>query len=245
MDVIVHRRQGAGTPFGGGARGAIVALSEASRRRLVHTARNVEALPLHLVLTYPAEFPMDGRTVKGHWSQLRKRMARRGLRGLWWLEFQRRGAPHIHAAVDGPGTAEIQRLREWVARAWYDIVSSGDERHLHAGTYLDPWRSGRYGLQDYVAKEAAKWVQKEPPEGFAHVGRFWGLFGGVRLARRVVEAEAASLVPTERVARAAERALRRQNGYRPRRDRGSVGFTAYGAAGAVSRWLAEEGLAGP
>lgn len=242
-DVVLRRSQALGGPSeGGGARGRITALSPASRRRLVLAARNVEDLDLHGVWTYPADFPMDGARVKGQWRAMRKRLTRRGYRGLWWLEFQRRGAPHFHAAMrNGTGldAGALAGEREWVARAWYEVVGSGDPKHLRAGTYLDEWRSGAYGLQDYVAKEAAKWVQKAVPEGYEDVGRFWALFGGATVERVRVVGPRAELAVVARVARGAERADRRAQGLNERQDKGKVGFTAYGAGGAVRRWLAE------
>ena len=81
-DVVLKRRQGAlSDDQPRGARGRIVALSEASRRRLVLTCRNVEPLPYHLVFTYPAEFPADGAVVKRDQKAHLKHIRRR------WLEI--------------------------------------------------------------------------------------------------------------------------------------------------------------
>ena len=260
-DVVLKRRQGARSDDQPrGARGRIVALSEASRRRLVLTCRNVEPLPYHLVFTYPAEFPADGAVVKRDQKALLKRIRRRWpeFRGVWWLEFQQRGAPHVHMAATGGllgevsptdgmhGWARLQALEEfhqWLLVAWAEVVASGDPKHRRHGVYLEPWRSGVYGLQEYASKEAGKWVQKEPPEGFVNVGRFWGKVGRPRIERRAVMGERTQLAEVVRVARAAEKANRRRAGLKPRRDKGVVGFTAYGAAEAVSRWLAEGGVA--
>jgi len=239
-DVRLKRRTGEGGPaVGGGPRGRITALSTQSRARLVLVARNVEPLPLHGCVTYPAVFPTDGAVVKSHWSALRKRMTRRGWRGLMWLEFQRRGAPHMHQAIAVPTGTELTEARTWLARSWFDVVKSGDPKHLTAGTYLDPWRSGVYGLQDYVAKEAAKWVQKVPPAGYENVGRFWSLFGGAHVPREVINAPREALARTVRVARAAENADRRAAGLPRREDHGKSGYTAYGAGRAAARWLQE------
>jgi hypothetical protein len=250
VDVVVRRRRGPDGLVGGARRGSVMALSRASRSRLVLTARNSEPLRWFLTLTYPAAFPGDGRTTKRHLHVFLKRLRRAGARGLWWLEFQRRGAPHFHLAVTGgrfgeagdpPMTrAELAELRSWVSRAWYEVVGSGDRRHLKAGTNLEEWRSGRHGLQEYVTKESAKWVQKAVPEGFEDVGRFWALFGGAKVLRvEVREAPRASLAAAVRVARGSERAERRRRGFPRRRDAGVVGFTAYGAGGAVARFLRE------
>lgn len=239
-DIRLKRRSGDGGPeSGGGQRGRISALSKASRARLVLTARNLPPLELHGCETYPAVFPADGLVVKRDWSALRDRMTRRGWRGLMWLEFQKRGAPHLHQAIGVPPGTDLLEARAWLAQSWFEVVGSGDPKHLKAGTYLDPWRSGVYGLQDYVAKEAAKWVQKVPPPGFENVGRFWSLWGGVAVPREVINAPREALARTVRVVRAAERADRRGAGLAPRADKGVTGFTAYGAAAAARRWLAE------
>lgn len=253
-DTVLHRAQG--EQVGGGKRGTVQMLSRASRARLVLAARNSEPLPAFATFTYPAEFPMDGRRVKRHLDALLSWLRRRGIRGLWWLEFQRRGAPHLHMALTGGAFGEVvqgereQLLPSDLLRsvqfdlrlAWFRIVGSGDSKHLQHGVKVEAWRSGRYGRQEYVAKESAKWVQKEPPAGFTEVGRFWGKFGGVKVEHREVFASTEELAKVVRVARGAEKANRRRQGLPPRSDGGRVGFTAYGAGGAVERYLSEEGL---
>lgn len=244
-DVRLRRRQqGAvgGPEDGGGKRGRIVALSRASRSRLVLVARNSEPLKIFVTLTYPREFPADGRVVKAHLRAFTMRIRRRwpDTRGLWWLEFQQRGAPHFHLVLAGE-RSDVEVLREWVALAWYEVVGSGDPKHLSAGTSVEWWRSSSGTLGTYVAKEAAKWVQKQVPEDFENVGRFWGQFGGVQVPRRDVVAPRGELAPAVRVVRAAEASKRRRAGLSARSDGGVVGFTAYNAAPAVARWLAEGG----
>jgi hypothetical protein len=171
-------------------------------RRLVHTASNWTGpdLTYMLHLTYPEEYPADGRIVKRHWANLRRRLESVGPAGLWVLEFQRRGAPHIHALSSRlPGrlvnrkTGERIDFRSWLSNTWARIVDARNEdgepdlKHLVAGTRVELLRE-KHAAAAYAAKYASKWEQKEVPEGFQNVGRFWGTYGGggARLERLIV-----------------------------------------------------------
>jgi hypothetical protein len=96
---------------GGGVRGEISEFSKAPARRLLLAARNFDGLRVMITLTYPSEFPADGRIVKDHWKRMRQWLTRNGVSsGLWFLEFQERGAPHFHIftrdPVDSRGSGE-------------------------------------------------------------------------------------------------------------------------------------------
>lgn len=81
-----------------------------------------------------------------------------------------------------------ERPMEWPSHTWFEVVGSGDERHLRAGTRLDyddsisaaidPKRAAAY-FAGYCQKN--KEAQHEPPEGWANengsVGRYWGQRG--------------------------------------------------------------------
>jgi hypothetical protein len=99
----------------------------------------------------------------------------KGIRPLhsafWFLEFQRRGAPHYHIFLNWAPS------KEWVSSRWYEIVNSEDIRHLHAGTRTEKLNSGRAGTISYASKYAAKLEQKTPPPGYENIGRFWGVYG--------------------------------------------------------------------
>lgn len=166
---VIHTR----SKKGGGKRGRIIGFSKASRRRLGFTARNVEGLRVMLTLTYPAEYPVDGEVVKRHWSAFREWLIRRGIAGLWFLEFQQRGAPHLHVFLTSPV------YKRAVSDAWYRIVASGDERHHRVGTRIE-WLRSKDSAARYASKYAYKVEQKDVPEGFENVGRFWGLFGWLK-----------------------------------------------------------------
>jgi hypothetical protein len=143
-----------------------------------------------LHLTYPKSYPADGRIVKRHWDTLRRRLQFIESAGLWVLEFQRRGAPHIHAlssrlpgALVNGKTGERIAFRSWLSNTWSRIVDARDEdgepdlRHLVAGTRVEHLRE-KHAAAAYAAKYASKWEQKEVPEDFQNVGRFWGTYGG-------------------------------------------------------------------
>lgn len=154
--------------------------SEKSRRRLAFVAANAKVDWRSMAtLTYPREYPADGRTVKAHLNgmltNLRKQRALDHY--IWFLEFQARGAPHIHILMDiMPANAECL---SWLSRIWYGIVASNDERHLAAGTN---WRlpiRGTRGVVGYAVKYAQKMRQKEVPATFRNPGRFWGTSRGL------------------------------------------------------------------
>ena len=110
-------------------RGKIKDFSLRSARRLKLVARNIAPkMKATIDLTYPNDFPVDGKTVKKHYSKFRKRLRRLGINSLWVLEFQKRGAPHFHLMVD----SEIDK--ELVSKMWFEIVDSVDEKHLKAAT---------------------------------------------------------------------------------------------------------------
>lgn len=211
------------------ARGRIVGLSEASARRLVFTARNVVGFRNMLTLTYPAEFPTDGKLVKKHWSVMRKWLIRRNISGLWWLEFQERGAPHLHVYITGKVNKDEVRAH------WYKVVGSGDERHAKAGTRIEAIRKP-HAVAAYAAKYAGKQSQKDVPNGFANVGRLWGLFGGLKLrADRIESGPLEQIAPLIRQVRKLDNQKRMHTGQRTRKDRGLGSFTSYGGSPTLSR----------
>lgn len=115
---------------------------------------------------------------------------------VWKLEFQRRGAPHVHIYCAVPPGREFQ---SWLSRTWFEVVGSGDPRHLAAGTGVD-WRDGILAsdpkrLAVYFLKRAAghnlgasKEYQHRVPvewEATGGAGRFWGVKGLKRASVQV------------------------------------------------------------
>ena len=118
-------------------------------------------------LTYPNEFPNDGIAVKNNLHKLRMRLAYRGYKSIWILEFQERGAPHFHMLID----KEIE-LKKLLAM-WYAIVGSGDIKHLRHGAHVKKIRT-KEGMRHYFASYLSKQDQKTVPVEYHNVGRFWG-----------------------------------------------------------------------
>lgn len=168
---------------------AVSAFTHSSRFRLQKRVRELEArLRVFGRLSYPAEYPSDGRIVKRHWATFIKRLfryldvtkrddgkyyARDGklFSVLWFFEFQDRGAPHFHFLC----THYIPK--GWLANAWYEIVGSNDENHFKFGTRIEKFDGDRRKLSWYAGKYAAKSEQKVIPESFKNSGRFWGVAG--------------------------------------------------------------------
>lgn len=172
--------------------GVISGWSMKSRIRMMYrlTTLDFEALGgvmEMLTLTYPREFPTSGREVKRHLSNFRRAwLDKWGHRcqGVWKLEFQRRGAPHVHLYVSRPAVA-WREFADWASETWYGIVGSGDERHLRAGVGVDRQFCSRaksaqaiaWYFAKHNAKSSVKHYQNEVPPGFGEVGRFWGYWG--------------------------------------------------------------------
>jgi len=158
----------------GGIRGKIKGFSRASRRRLMEKVAQLrrDLIPLFVTLTYPSLYPSGSREYKRHLDNFRRRMVRKfpGCGVIWRLEFQKRGAPHYHLLVWGVSYVE---LLIWVSKAWYEVVGSGDEKHLRAGTRVEWIRSWR-GVWSYVSKYVAKVGDGEDE---LEVGRWWGYWG--------------------------------------------------------------------
>jgi hypothetical protein len=163
-------------------RGKITGFSKKSCSRLESHVRNLpdNSIVSFLTLTYPKEFPTNGPQVKRHLKNMKEWLKRRGIAGVWFLEFQSRGAPHFHAFMTG--YVEPDR----VAKAWDKIVSSGDPKHYqwHSGELsgrpcIELFRNA-HAASAYATKYATKTYQKDVPEEFQDVGRFWGCWGKLR-----------------------------------------------------------------
>jgi len=149
-------------------RSKIIKFSWRSARRLRHLVRNSEDIwKAFITLTYPEEYPCKGRETKAHLNAFLQFLRRKGVKSVWVLEFQSRGAPHYHVIV-----SEFVPKQE-IAERWYKVVGSGDEKHLRAGTGISAIKSKGH-LYGYLLGYIKKLDQKTPPKGFEDVGRFWG-----------------------------------------------------------------------
>lgn len=153
----------------GATRGNVCEFSEASRKRLAFVASNTPVeFTVMITLTYPREFSSEGKAVKKNLNRILAWLRSKGMRDyLWFLEFQKRGAPHYHILTN------VRVEKGALAEAWYRAVGSGDERHLAAGTRVERVRNVD-GARRYAVKYSMKMRQKNVPEGYRDVGRFWG-----------------------------------------------------------------------
>jgi hypothetical protein len=190
--------------------------------------------PAMVTLTYPGDWLTvvpNGKALKAQMKKFRKRYERawgETLYCVWKLEFQRRGAPHIHmlmvpphghagcrdATCDRPGCG--LDFKNWLSRTWADVVSHPDPEeyvaHLGAGTNVnhaeglrnnDPKRVAVYFTKHglFRDKEYQHIVPEEWAEPGKGPGRFWGYWG---LSKRTAVVEV-----TPDVATLAGRTLRR------------------------------------
>lgn len=171
-----------------------------------------------VTLTYPAQWEKvvpNGKTMKKHFERLRMRWVKAigRWRVLWKLEFQRRGAPHIHFLARVPAMVKGVPFERWLSKSWADVVGAskwidgldryGNEsseyvRHLAAGTgvdfsgskFSDPRRIALYFLGHSMKGPDGKEYQHIVPELWQSPGngpgRFWGFSG---FERAVVEVE--------------------------------------------------------
>ena len=205
-DVRIRRSFAGQSKAGGGSRSAVTGFSQASRRRLKFALNNITGLDRILTLTIPGDLPMTGTEFKKKWSAMRRFLVRRDLGGLWVLEFQQSGAPHLHVFLNGY-IAQTE-----CADAWAKILglSSG------YGAYIERIRN------IHAAKRyATKIDSKVAPEGFGKVGRYWGTFGGVKLIPEFfVSGKTTDIAPLVRTVRKAALKLKNKRIH----DRGMVGF---------------------
>ncbi len=227
------------------ARRRITEWSRASRRRMTRTIAELDYSgwaddggDLAMVtLTLSGAWQMvapSGRAFKSLVSAFRKRWARatgRRLRGLWKLEFQHRGAPHLHMLVRVPVFVGTQDFRLWLSRTWADVCRDslddvdravydalGEyDRHLRAGTaidfsgvrFSDPRRTAIYFLKHSAKTLDSKEYQHVVPDDWrapeAGPGRFWGYWGLSRAASEV-EVDYPAFVRARRILRHVARA---------------------------------------
>lgn len=177
-DVVV-RRSGGHRNSEPPPRGDVVEFSYKSRQRLAFIAANTAVrFRTMITLTYPADYSQDGELVKSQFQAFLT-FCRRDFgkpNYLWFLEFQKRGAPHFHLVIDWPFPRDrrlASAVRFRVSATWYRIVGSQDPKHLAAGTRVEGLRSAQGGAR-YAVKYAFKMRQKMVPKPYQNVGRFWG-----------------------------------------------------------------------
>lgn len=177
----------------GGDRGQITYLSQRARSQMLFTLCTTStALNNMLLLSYGKQYPRDGKACKQHLDRFLKSLRRRwhNVSYFWFLEFQKRGAPHVHVYTD---TGEVSNDdREWLGKVWtrcqgindptpYTDLSSRHLKCLYAEvsavhSHYRQWEELRTpdGHIRYAAKYSLKTHQKKVPSSYSNVGRFWG-----------------------------------------------------------------------
>lgn len=210
----------------------ITGWSRKSRARMVRRLCELDYTPLYaggrlpamVTLTYPGDWETvvpTGPVLKQHMKALRKRYLRawgEDWACVWKLEFQRRGAPHVHMLCTPPhGQAATtgERFHVWLSRVWAEVVDHPDpeqrRRHELAGTALDyreglratdPRRVAAYFCKHgmLVAKEYQHQVPELWQEPGRGPGRFWGVWNLDR-ATRTLAVSPATGVHAGRIAR--------------------------------------------
>lgn len=182
----------------GKKRGANVReFSDRSRKALARTVFATDVVfKSFMTITYPAVYPSDGKQVK---SDLNRFLT--WLRDnyetdyIWWLEFQVRGAPHMHilTTIKHPGKAGHNRF----AKAWckaqqlkpgvmhwdqklhksYELLLRCENFHRRPKQWEDIRKED--GARRYALMYALKPLQKKVPLRYQNVGRFWASSKGV------------------------------------------------------------------
>lgn len=202
--------------------------------------------PAMVTLTLPGDWLTVAPTGKHfkravrRWLEAYRRAWGERLTGVWKLEFQGRGAPHLHILMCPPVsvTSRGERFRDWLSRSWSDAVAHPDpderRRHLLAGTGVDYAEGCRATdpkrIAVYFTKHAApggsanKEYQHRVPEPWqqpgAGPGRFWG-YWGLDVLEVTVEVSPGDAIAAARIIRRhhrAQRRTRRVRVWRPRFD---------------------------
>jgi len=162
-------------------RGAISGFTWRSRNRLLIMLNSIDQAKLDptkvrfVTLTYPLEFP-TARASKRDLDSIVKRYERAFGRTsiIWKIEPQKRGAPHYHLMLFGDLKPDLDAERVWWANNWYEVVESGDKKHLLAGTSLEIVRQWQ-GVVSYASKKYMGKVVVGSEGDWKHAGRYWGV----------------------------------------------------------------------
>ena len=194
--LVVYKTDNPDPEFGGGGkRGKIVEFSADSRKRLAFVASNANCTWGSMVtLTYHTS-PNNGKLVKkdlnAFLTYVKKLLPE--VKVCWFLEFQERGAPHVHILLDRTYVLETGDLlaESWTKKAckytdnpvvkehirWFN----SRDRPASGTTGTQFWQDARAcnGLSHYAVKYATKMQQKTVPPKYQDVGRLWGASQGL------------------------------------------------------------------
>jgi hypothetical protein len=170
--------------------------------------RTIAELDLSDWAAAPGTFAMVTLTLPGDWFTLaptgreframvkkfRSRWERAGQdsRALWKLEFQGRGAPHVHLLLKVPPMIAGLKTLDWLCRAWAECVgATGSDRAKHDAhgahvriegpRFTTPRRVAVYFQKHSSKGSGSKEYQHEVPIEWRGdgrgPGRFWGVWG--------------------------------------------------------------------
>jgi hypothetical protein len=163
-----------------GIRSEISEFSDASRRRLLFLCRNSgHYIKSQVLLTFHEMTPINGKAFKEYLNIFLTRLRKEfpGLHYLWCLEFHTKEGggnylkPHVHLFMDLEPSRDN---RITVAKLWNVTTKESESNYKftsHSKNFF-PWKmeSGSYMAKAYIAKS----IQKDVPEHYKNVGRFWG-----------------------------------------------------------------------
>lgn len=209
----------------GPTRGRISDFSRKSRSRMTDAFRSLDYAPMFEGGDFPAlvtlTAPADWQTVfptpeslgekRAEFFQAYRKAWGDAPMAVWKLEFQERGAPHIHLLMVPPrglsrgvGVAKGRGFREWLSIRWAQVVNHPDPnefaKHVAAGTNVD-WREGErysdprriatyfdkhsgYHEKDYQNEWPRLW--KDAVAAGAAGARIWG-YVGLKKATETIE----------------------------------------------------------
>lgn len=169
--------------------------SRESRSRFIKLLLSIDykkmGIPIYYTMTYPNEWSKDPRTWKRDFDAMLRRMKREfpDLCGTWRLEPQKRGAPHFAGFLWGCDRLKTYKGMLWFSRQWFEVVGSGDEKHLGAGTTISPEERIENRIF-YMAKYQTKAEKGGVSQQFDYpVGRYWGVFERKKLSINVEDFE--------------------------------------------------------
>jgi hypothetical protein len=182
-------------PKGEGSRGSVREFSRSSRARMVRFLREADADYKYMgTLTVGGQFsrdPEDFRKAVDRWLVAAMRELRRAHASaggdpkeasiFWWVEFQERGAPHLHCYYTK--FVQWKKLAEkWASlSARFNLCAEEEKEYFwKTSTKFEKIRAGYRGMISYARKYAYKPEQKQEVEGVLEGGwrgRFWGVRG--------------------------------------------------------------------
>lgn len=169
-------------------RNIIDGYSRGSRNRFLKLLISIDykkmGVPLFYTLTYPCEYSNNPKIWKRDLEVFIKRLERLypELCGTWRLEPQKRGAPHFSGFMWGCEDLSTIEGKLKFSKMWFEVVGSGDEKHLRAGTGIETPENLTSSIF-YLSKYQTKTEKGGVPQEFDYpVGRYWGVFSREKLS---------------------------------------------------------------